>query len=531
MTIYALGPFRLDTQDGVLFRGTEPVALGGRAIALLHALVQRPGALVSKTALIEAAWPGRTIEDSNLTVQIAALRRMLGEVPGGHRWLETMSRRGYRFIGPVVTEAETGSAASLPVDAALDPPLTPYNAAERRQITAMSCELIGISGRADGVGLEDFREAVIALQCWVSETVGRHKGFVASRHGTTVLVLFGYPAAHEHDAELAVRAGGELCAAVKTLRLEAGGTAGCRIGIATGMVIIGDPAVVDERWPWEIVGEVPVLAARLQLSAQTGTVVIDRATRRMIGNLFDCRDIGMIETTPSAEPVHRWQVLGERIVESRFQALHGPALSPFVGRDEEVDLLLRRWARAKASDGQVVLISGEPGLGKSRIAAELEERLSDEPHLRLRYVCSPDHQNSALFPVINELGRRAGFERDDSSASKQGKLEALLARTAQPEEDVAFLAELLSLPASERHKPPSLSPQRKKGRMLEALLRQLEGIARQQPLVMVFEDAHWIDPTSRELLDLIVERAHNLALLLLVTFVPSSNRLGPASRW
>ena len=195
-------------------------------------------------------------------------------------------------------------------------------------------------------------------------------------------------------------------------------------------------------------------------------------------------------------------------------------LSPLVGRDEEVDLLLRRWAGAKAGAGQVVLVSGEPGLGKSRIAAALAERLHVEPHLRLRYFCSPYHQDSALYPFVDQLGRAAGFAHDDPPAAKLEKLEALLARAAPPDEDMAFLVDLLSLPTSGRHALPELSPQRKKERTLEALIRQLEGLARQQPVVMIFEDAHWIDPTSRELLDLTVERVRSLPVLLIVTFRP-----------
>src|SRR5262249_383567 len=207
-------------------------------------------------------------------------------------------------------------------------------------------------------------------------------------------------------------------------------------------------------------------------------------------------------------------------VVSRFEALRGAALSPLVGRDEEIGVLLRRWARAKAGDGQVVLISGEAGFGKSRITAELEQRLYAEPHIQLRYFCSPYRQDSALFPFIDQLSRAAGFAPADPPVSKLKKFEGVLARRPLPPEDVAFLAELLSLPSPDRHPLANLSSQRKKERTLEALIHGLEGLARRQPLVMVFEDAHWIDPSSRELLDLIIDRIGNLPVLLVVTFRP-----------
>jgi AAA ATPase domain len=258
----------------------------------------------------------------------------------------------------------------------------------------------------------------------------------------------------------------------------------------------------------------------LEALAEPGSVVIAAGTRRLLGDLFEYRDLGIVEVKGIAEPVPVWQVLRPSAVVSRFDALRGSVLSPLVGRDEEIDLLLRRWARAKAGDGQVVLISGEPGIGKSRIAAALEERLRSEPHLRLRYFCSPYHQDSALFPFIDHLERAVAFAREDPPAAKREKLEAVLARAAPPDEDVALLADLLCLPCLERCPLPSLTPQRKKERMLEALIRQLEGLTRGQPMVMVFEDAHWIDPTSRELLDLIVERVRSLPMLLIVTFRP-----------
>jgi len=294
-------------------------------------------------------------------------------------------------------------------------------------------------------------------------------------------------------------------------------------------VVVGDLIGAGSAQEQSVVGETPNLAARLQTLAEPDTVVIAAGTRRLVGDLFEYRDLGAVQIKGITAPVPAWQVLRPSLVASRFEALRGSAMTRLVGRDEEIDLLLRRWAHAKAGHGQIVLISGEPGLGKSRLTTALEERLQAEPHLRLRYFCSPYHQDSALFPFVDQLSRAAGFARDDSPATKMEKLEALLALAAPPDEDVAFVADLLSLPASECHPLPNLSPQRKKERTLEALIRQLEGRALQHPVVMVFEDAHWIDPTSRELLDLIVERARSLPVLVLVTFRPSSSRPGPAS--
>jgi hypothetical protein len=337
--------------------------------------------------------------------------------------------------------------------------------------------------------------------------------------GDGVLVYFGYPQAHEDEAERAVWAGlGAIDTVsrldVKSVKLRA------RVGIATGLVVVGDLIGEGSAQEHSVVGETPSLAARLQALAEADSVVIAAGTRQLVGDLFEYRDLGAVEVKGITRPVEAWQVLRPSGVASRFEALRGSALTRLVGRDEEIDLLLRRCARAKAGDDQVVLVSGEPGIGKSRTTAKLAERLQPEPHIHLRYFCSPYHQDSALFPFVDQLSRASGFARDEAPATRLEKLEAMLARAARPDEDVALLADLLSLPASEHHPLPNLSPQRKKERTMEALIRQLVGLARQRPVVMVFEDAHWIDPTSRELLDLTVERVRSLPVLLIATFRP-----------
>ena len=382
----------------------------------------------------------------------------------------------------------------------------------------MYCDLVGSTALSARLDPEDLRKVIAAYHRTVANVVSSFDGFVAKYMGDGVLLYFGYPRAHEDDAERAVRAGLDVIGAVgrlvvKSVELQA------RVGIATGLVVVGDLIGEGSAQEQSVVGETPNLAARLQALAEPDAVVIAAGTRRLVGDLFEYRDLGAVEVNCLAAPVPAWRVLGLSVVASRFEALRGWALSPMIGRDEEIDLLLRRWARAKAGDGQVVLVSGEPGIGKSRLAAALAERLSDSPQLRLRYFCSPYHQDSALYPFIDQLGRAADFARDLPTARLE-KLETLLALAAPPEEDVALLADVMSLPSSERHPLPDLSPQRKKERTLEALVRQLEGLARQQLVVMIVEDAHWIDSTSRELLDLTIERARSLPVLLIVTFRP-----------
>jgi class 3 adenylate cyclase/tetratricopeptide (TPR) repeat protein len=529
MAIYAFGPFRLDTEAGILFRGADPVALGQRAIALLRVLVERPGVPVSKDALIEAAWLGLTVEESNLTVQMAALRRVFDQEPGGERWIETLPRRGYRFVGSVVARDQgdaTGVSSKVAdsgvTTAELDPASTPTpkTKAERRQLTIMSCELAGSAALSANMELEDLRDVIDAYHRCVFDTAGRFAGFVAKRIGDLALVFFGYPAAHEGDAEQAVRAGLELCAAVLALSPHADAPLRCRVGIATGMVIVSDPAGNGETQEYGLVGEAPNLAARLQGIAEPNMVVIADSTRRLLGNLFELDDLGPQELKGISGPTRAWAALRPASVEGRFDAMHASGLTDLVGREEELDLLLRRWSKAKSGEGQVVLLSGEAGIGKSRLTAALLERLATEPHTRLRYFCSPQHTDSAFYPIIGQMERAAKLAHDDTAQAKLDKLDTLLAQSSPAREDVALFAEILSLPNDGRYPTLELAPPQRRQRTLEALTAQMEALAQRSPVLMIFEDAHWADPTSLESFSRSVDRIRALGVLLIITHRP-----------
>ena len=302
--------------------------------------------------------------------------------------------------------AETGTTNATPEPAASIEP-KPQDTAERRQVTVMFSDLVGSTALSARMDPEDLREVISAYQKCVAETVQRFGGFVAKYMGDGVLVYFGYPQAHEDDAERAVRAGLELVAAVGALKTHA--PLQMRVGIATGLVVVGDLIGSGASQEQAIVGETPNLAARLQVIAEPNSVVVAESTRKLVGNLFELQDLGAQDLKGVEGRVRAWAALRPASVESRFEALHASGLTELVGREEELELLLRRWSKAKTGEGQVVLLSGEPGIGKSRLTAALMERLSPEPHTRLRYFCSPQHTDSALYPIISQMERAAGL--------------------------------------------------------------------------------------------------------------------------
>ena len=389
--------------------------------------------------------------------------------------------------------------------------------AERRQVTVMFSDLVGSTALSARMDPEDLREVISAYQKCVAETVRRFGGFVAQYMGDGALVYFGYPQAHEYDAERAVRAGLELVAAVSSLKTRA--PLQCRVGIATGLVVVGDLIGSGETQKRDIVGETPNLAARLQAIADPNMVVIADGTRRLLGDLFELKDLGAKGLKGIAGPVQVWAALRTSSAEGRFEAMHASGLTALVGREEELELLLRRWSRAKTGEGQVVLLSGEAGIGKSRLTAALLERLT-EPHTRLRDFCSPQHTDSAFYPIIGQMERAAGLAHDDTLQTQLDKLDALLAHTSTSKQDTALFANMLSLPNDGRYPAIELLPQQRRQRTLEALISQIEALAQQNPVLMIFEDVHWIDPTSLEVLGRAIERVRTLGVLLIVTYRP-----------
>jgi class 3 adenylate cyclase/predicted ATPase len=394
----------------------------------------------------------------------------------------------------------------------------PQETAERRQVTVMFSDLVGSTALSARMDPEDLRELISAYQKCVAEMVQRFGGFVAKYMGDGVLVYFGYPQAHEDDAERAVRAGLELVAAVSGLKTHA--ALQTRVGIATGLVVVGDLIGSGASQEQAIVGETPNLAARLQGVAEPNSVVIAESTRKLVGALFELGDLGAHDVKGIAGPVRAWAVLRPSSVESRFEALHASGVTELVGREEELELLLRRWSKAKTGEGQVVLLSGEPGIGKSRLTAALLERIASEPFTRLRYFCSPQRTDSALYPIINQMERAARFAHDDTVGGKLDKLDGLLTQSSTSRQDAALLSELLSLPNDGRYPALELTPQQRRQKTLDALHAQVETFARKSPVLMIFEDAHWSDPTSLEAFGRAVDRIATLPVLLLITLRP-----------
>ena len=524
--------FTLDLARGALLGpdGAE-VPVRPKSFALLRLLVENAGRLLDRDAIMAAVWPDVIVTDESITQCVRDVRRALSDE--AQSLLRTVPRRGYLLTAEV---SRAGPAAAVPEEAAreaAEPRGAPKgeqgrvesegpsaaHVAERRQLSVLFSDLVGSTRLSEWLDPEDFSEVIRVYQERCAAAVVGFGGYVAKYMGDGILAYFGYPLAYEDAAERSVRAGLAIVGAVAALEPRPDLTLQVRVGIATGLVV-SDPAAGGAR------GEVAVgkplnLAARLQAIAEPGTVVIAEGTRRLLGNLFALEDLGPRPLEGFAGPVRAFAVVGEGAAEGRFEALRAAGLTPLVGRERELGLLLDRWELAKEGEGQVVLLSGEAGIGKSRLVRALRERLADEPHTPLAQFCSPHHSNTALHPIFGLLERAAGLRRDEPPERQLEKLEAMLAlAVGDVREGAALLADLLGIPAAGRYPPLDLSPQQRKERTFRALLDQLAGLAARAPALALYEDAHWADPTTLELLGRVVERAERLPVLALVTFRP-----------
>jgi class 3 adenylate cyclase len=392
---------------------------------------------------------------------------------------------------------------------------------ERRHLTILSCDIVDPMALSAQLDPEDKRDLIASFHKAVAGVAAQFDGFVAQYLGDGVLVYFGYPEAREHDTEQAVRAGLAVLDTAGKLKTASGVALQARVGIASGLVVVDERPGAGDAEQRVAIGETPNLAALLQGAAAPGELVIAASTRRLVGRMFDCRALDADEIAGLPQPLKAWQVRGEMAGVSRFDARRAGTPARLVGRHEEMESLLRRWDQARLGEGCVVLVSGEPGIGKSRIAENLLVGIESEAHARLRYFCTPHHAQSALHPFIAQLEQAAGFEPGSGVEPRLDRLAAMLGpTTTNLPRDVALIAELLGVPVDGRYPAPAASPQQKREMTLAALLDQIVGLAAHGPVLIVFEDAHWIDPTSLDLLDRVVGRAANLPVLLVVTVRP-----------
>jgi class 3 adenylate cyclase/tetratricopeptide (TPR) repeat protein len=426
----------------------------------------------------------------------------------GHR------KRLLKAIATLAGPPGASPAATTPI-----PPMA--DAAERRQLTVLFSDLVGSTALSARLDPEDMREVIRAYQDACSGAVARYDGFVAKFMGDGVLSYFGFPRAHEEDAERAVRAGLDISAVVAKLETRADETLKVRVGIATGIVVVGDLVGQGSAQEPAVVGETPNLAARLQALAEPGAVVIAESTRRLLGGAFELEPLGARALKGFEAPVPAWAVLREAENVSRFEAARSQRLTPFVGREHEVALLLDRWREASEGEGHVALISGEAGIGKSRVLLALSERIGAARHLRVRYQCSPHHVNDAFYPITRQIWHAARFVSGEPAATRLDKLEAMIARSGLEGKDTApLVASLLSIPDEGRYRPLEMAPAEQKERTIAALIALFAGLTKVAPALALLEDAHWIDPTSLDVFSRLIDRLPGLRALLVVTFRP-----------
>jgi class 3 adenylate cyclase/predicted ATPase len=509
---YIFGPFRLDAETDTLFRNGNPVSLGQRAVTLLRVLVEQRGIPVSKDALMDAAWAGLTVEENNLAVQIGALRRVLGEEPGGDNWIETLPRRGYRFVGPASIQGAVTAASetvNFPVAVGSSNPASgpPPRTSERRHITALAAELAPAPGSRLPADPEDLAAIVGGFRGQASDALTRHGGVIGESHGREILAYFGYPTAHENDAERAVRAALAIQRRLAQHNVDNAGMLSARIGLECGLVVVDSTG--------EMIGDAPNIAARVQAACEPGTVLVTMNVLRQVPGLFVTEERGSHELDGVSEPVNLFLIVR---ASGGGRRAAGRALTPFVGREEELGLLTRRWERALAGEGQLVLIVGEPGIGKSRLVEEFRAKIAETSHTWTVWSALQLLQNTPLHPIA-EWGRQR-FLEDASAGERLAELEGALRMLGlNPTEHAPLLAPIVDIPLP-AGRAPNLAPEEMRRRQLAAIVSWILASARSQPLAIAFEDLQWADPTSLDLMRALAERGGQAPLFIIATARP-----------
>jgi DNA-binding response OmpR family regulator/class 3 adenylate cyclase/predicted ATPase len=504
--------------------------------ALLTTFVRNPHRVLSRDHLRRTI-VGHGVEpyDRSVDVLVGRLRRKIEPDPKAPRLILTVSGAGYKFMARLQSaEGNNTQTGVIALGGRTEPePARPYRIGagqalagasdedialphfepERRQLTILSCGLVGTTALRANFDLEDVGGVISSFRHTCTVAITQMGGSIARSMGEEVLALFGYPQAHEDDAERAVQAGLDLVPMVSQLRSLSGEPLRAQVGIATGLVLIGGEE--------QIIGEPPVIADRLRITAPPNSVIVTAATCRLLGNVFDYRNSAPHTLTGASGPVVAYRVAGRRAAKSRFDARQTGRLTQLVGRQRELQQLSALWEQAKGGKGQIALVCGEPGIGKSRICEGLLDRIAGDAHITVRYQCSPHYARSPFHPVIKQLEQAAGFEREDTAAVKLDKLETMLSQaSATLLTDTALYAALLSIPTNGRYPPLELTPQRQKDLTIAMLIRQVINIAQRQPLVVKLADAHWIDSSSLELFDRIIASVTAARVLVLVSFRP-----------
>jgi DNA-binding winged helix-turn-helix (wHTH) protein len=522
--------FRLDLRDERLWRGEAVIHLNPKAFAVLRCLVSQAGQLVTKDALLETVWPETAVSESVLQVAIRELRRAVGDSGRTQQVIQTVHGRGYRFIAAVEEELDEAEPPSASPSAPVIPSGawlagSDFREAERRQLTVLVCRLVGRPERTTPLDPETLLEVLPPYHTLCAEVVRRFGGHMAQDQGDSLIVYFGYPQAHEDDACRAVYTGLEIVEAMRQLQAsrihDEAERFAIRLGVHTGLVVISGLGLHDPGGPFAQ-GETPTIVAQVQGLAPPDTVAISSATKRLVEGYFVTQALVTYPLDGGPVPLVVFQVLQQRPIPSRLAVITAQGLTPFVGREVELALLHQRWAQVREGRGQMIVLSGEPGIGKSRLVQVLKDHVADEPHVRWECRSAPYYQNTALYPMTDLLQRALQWHRHDTPEQRVAKLEHVLSQYHLPlAETVPLFAPLLSLPIpTDTYPPLNLSPQRQRQKTLESIVAMLLELAAREPVLFILEDLQWTDPTTLELLGLLVEQAPASAICVLLTCRP-----------